>query len=56
MRGKHVRLEPLSLDHASGLFEVTRDPDIWTWLLSSQPSVVDTRALFSCVDNGTFRF
>jgi len=41
MEGKHVRLEPLSLDHAQELFEVTRDPDIWTWLLSSQPSTVD---------------
>ncbi|PWK81904.1 RimJ/RimL family protein N-acetyltransferase [Lentzea atacamensis] len=37
MEGKHVRLEPLSLDHAEELFEVTRDPAIWTWLLSGQP-------------------
>ncbi|HEX8865042.1 MAG TPA: GNAT family N-acetyltransferase, partial [Lentzea sp.] len=45
MLGKHVRLEPLSLDHAEGLFEVTRDPDIWTWLLSAQPrDVGDMRA------------
>ena len=37
MEGKHVRLEPLSPDHAEELYEVTRDPDIWTWLLSPQP-------------------
>ncbi|MGW6935796.1 GNAT family N-acetyltransferase [Lentzea sp. NPDC054927] len=37
MEGKHVRLEPLSPDHAEGLFEATQDPEIWTWLLSSQP-------------------
>ncbi|MET9632637.1 GNAT family N-acetyltransferase [Lentzea sp. NPDC006480] len=41
MLGKHVKLEPLSLDHAEELFEVTRDPDIWTWLLSPQPQNVD---------------
>ncbi|MFS8098351.1 GNAT family N-acetyltransferase [Lentzea alba] len=41
MEGKHVRLEPLSLSHAEELFEVTRDPDIWTWLLHKQPGNVD---------------
>ncbi|WP_394616723.1 GNAT family N-acetyltransferase [Lentzea sp. JNUCC 0626] len=41
MKGKHVSLVPLSLEHAPELFEVTRDPDIWTWLLSPQPSSVD---------------
>ncbi|KOV82038.1 GNAT family N-acetyltransferase [Nocardia sp. NRRL S-836] len=41
MRGTHVRLEPLSLSHAEGLFEVTRDPDLWTWLLSSRPRDVE---------------
>ncbi|WP_086663956.1 GNAT family N-acetyltransferase [Lentzea kentuckyensis] len=41
MLGKHVRLEPLSLEHAGELFEVTRDPDIWTWLLNRQPETVD---------------
>lgn len=41
MLGKHVKLEPLSLDHAPELFEVTRDPDIWTWLLNSRPETVD---------------
>ncbi|MFD4643536.1 GNAT family N-acetyltransferase [Lentzea sp. NPDC058436] len=41
MEGKHVRLEPLSLDHAEELFDATRDPEIWTWLLSLRPSSVD---------------
>jgi RimJ/RimL family protein N-acetyltransferase len=40
MEGKHVRLTPLLLDHAEELFEVTRDPDIWTWLLHRQPDDV----------------
>jgi RimJ/RimL family protein N-acetyltransferase len=45
MEGEYVRLEPLSPDHAEELFEVTRDPDIWTWLLSPRPrDVADMRA------------
>ncbi len=27
--GRHVRLEPLSLDHLDALWEVGRDPDLW---------------------------
>ena len=38
LAGKHVRLEPLTVDHADGLFAATRNPDIWTWLLVHQPS------------------
>lgn len=48
MEGKHVRLEPLSPDHAEELFEVTRDPDIWTWLLSPQPR--DAGAMRAWID------
>ncbi|HEY1631057.1 MAG TPA: GNAT family N-acetyltransferase [Rhizomicrobium sp.] len=29
---KHVRLEPLSLDHAGGLIQVGLDPDLWRWI------------------------
>ncbi|RJQ74092.1 N-acetyltransferase [Pseudonocardiaceae bacterium YIM PH 21723] len=32
LEGKHVRLEPLAVEHADGLFEAGQDPDIWTWL------------------------
>lgn len=41
LEGKHVRLEPLTLDHAEGLFAATRDPEIWTWLLMPQPQTVE---------------
>ncbi|GAB3659457.1 GNAT family protein [Actinocorallia lasiicapitis] len=37
MTGRHVRLEPLAVDHAEGLFEAGRDPDVWTWLSDPQP-------------------
>ncbi|MER5266185.1 GNAT family protein [Actinosynnema sp. NPDC002837] len=45
LTGRHVRLEPLSPDHAEGLHEAGKDPDVWTWLSTPQPTTVeDTRA------------
>lgn len=32
LEGKHVRLEPLTLAHASGLFAASQDETIWRWL------------------------
>ncbi len=37
LTGEYVRLEPLTLDHAKGLFEAGGDPGIWTWLSHRQP-------------------
>lgn len=37
--GRHVRLEPLSLDHLDALCAVGLDPDLWTWI----PSQLRTR-------------
>ena len=34
LEGETVRLEPLSLDHVSGLAEVGLDPAVWRWLLA----------------------
>ena len=43
LEGRHVRLEPLALQHASALFAASRDPGIWCWLLVKQfDSVADT--------------
>jgi RimJ/RimL family protein N-acetyltransferase len=36
--GRVVRLEPLGLPHAGGLWEASRDPRIWTWLSVAQPA------------------
>jgi RimJ/RimL family protein N-acetyltransferase len=41
LKGQRVRLEPLSLDHAEGLFEAGRDPEVWTWLSGPQPQSLD---------------
>jgi N-acetyltransferase len=41
LSGEHVRLEPLSSDHADGLFEAGSDPEIWTWLAVRQPGDVE---------------
>jgi RimJ/RimL family protein N-acetyltransferase len=32
LSGKHIRLEPLSRDHARGLLAVAQAPEIWTWM------------------------
>lgn len=37
LSGEYVRLEPLTLDHAKGLFEAGADPGIWAWLSIRQP-------------------
>lgn len=37
LSGEHVRLEPLSPDHAKGLLEAGADPGIWAWLSIRQP-------------------
>ncbi|MDL4776168.1 MULTISPECIES: GNAT family N-acetyltransferase [Thermomonosporaceae] len=41
LTGRRVRLEPLSADHAEGLFKAGADPAVWTWLSSFQPDGVD---------------
>ncbi|NUS73707.1 MAG: GNAT family N-acetyltransferase [Corynebacteriales bacterium] len=41
LTGRHVRLEPLSLEHADELHEAAQDPDMWTYLSSSQPRTVE---------------
>ncbi|MBP2475268.1 RimJ/RimL family protein N-acetyltransferase [Crossiella equi] len=38
LTGTHVRLEPLSLDHAEDLHEAGRDPAVWAWLSHRWPS------------------
>ncbi|MBN6035135.1 GNAT family N-acetyltransferase [Amycolatopsis sp. 195334CR] len=35
--GKHVRLEPLTADHAPGLLAAGSDPVVWTWLSGFRP-------------------
>ncbi len=37
LSGEHVRLEPLTAEHAKGLFEAGTDPGIWAWLSIRQP-------------------
>src|SRR5947207_2589521 len=32
LEGKHVRLEPLTLAHAPGLFTASQDETIWRWM------------------------
>jgi RimJ/RimL family protein N-acetyltransferase len=45
LEGKHVRLEPLSLAHALGLFAASQDETIWRWLPAPMfPSVAVVEA------------
>jgi N-acetyltransferase len=32
LEGRHVRLEPLSLDHHADLCEVGLDEELWCWI------------------------
>ncbi|MEU8800478.1 GNAT family protein [Spirillospora sp. NPDC048819] len=41
LSGRYVRLEPLSPEHAEGLFEASKDPAVWTWLSERQPATAD---------------
>lgn len=43
LSGKHIRLEPLSRDHARGLLQVAQAPEIWTWMsaLPGTPDAMD---------------
>ena len=31
LAGQHVRLEPLTMDHLSALWDIGQDPDLWQW-------------------------
>ena len=44
LRGRIVRLEPLSLDHVPGLADVALDPAIWQWTIARPRSEADLRA------------
>jgi RimJ/RimL family protein N-acetyltransferase len=32
LQGRHIRLEPLTLNHLGGLCEIGLDPDLWRWI------------------------
>lgn len=40
LRGRHVVLEPLRMEHAAELYEAVKEPGIWTWLSQDGPSSV----------------
>ncbi len=40
LRGEHVVLEPLRMEHAAALYEAVREPGIWTWLGTEPPASV----------------
>lgn len=46
LAGDHVRLEPLTVEHAEGLYKAGSDPAVWTWLSSRMPSDVDGMRAF----------
>ncbi len=38
LEGGAVRLEPMTREHADGLWEASRDPRVWEWLSIAQPA------------------
>ena len=58
LEGRIVRLEPLSAEHADGLWEASRDPQTWRWLSVVQPSTPEAfdawvDDAFAALDAGT---
>lgn len=50
LEGRLVRLEPLQMQHASELYEVSRDPGLWTYKPVAQPrSLGDFEQLIASV-------
>lgn len=45
LAGKHVRLEPLRMEHAQALFEAGDEDDIWRWM-AGRPAGVDGYARY----------
>ncbi len=41
LQGRHIRLEPLSLDHLPGLLAVGLDPVLWRWTLNKVSTPAD---------------
>lgn len=41
LQNEWVRLEPLTLEHVSGLAQVGADADVWRWLPVAQPRSID---------------
>ena len=49
LKGHLVRLEPLQMEHASELYEASRDPGLWTYKPVSQPrSLAEMEQLIAC--------
>jgi RimJ/RimL family protein N-acetyltransferase len=44
LEGRLVRLEPLSLEHVSGLADVALDPAIWQWTIARPTTEAELRA------------
>jgi RimJ/RimL family protein N-acetyltransferase len=57
LAGRHVRLEPLSLDHVDGLCEIGFDEGVWRWTLATVQTPEDMReyvaAALKAQDEGT---
>ena len=43
LQGRHIRLEPLTLNHLDGLCEIGLDPDLWRWIPAPVKSRDDLR-------------
>lgn len=43
LEGKHVRLEPLTMDHLAALWEIAKDHELWRWTAADIRSPEDLR-------------
>ncbi len=44
--GRHVRLEPLRMEHAEELYGALREEDVWRWVADRPPASVDDMAAY----------
>lgn len=47
LEGTSIRLEPLGVQHAEGLWEAARDQEIWRWIPFKVTSEADARGLIA---------
>ena len=46
LSGRHVRLEPLRVEHAGELYQALKEEDVWRWVADRPPVSVDDMAAY----------
>jgi RimJ/RimL family protein N-acetyltransferase len=52
LAGRHVRLEPLAARHLDGIWELSREPELWRFTVDRLGSRADVDAWFEAAEQG----